>query len=46
MYNYINGVGNDVPFLLLGGAGSGKSSIMAKIAHDAATRAAAGAIPG
>ena len=44
--NYITGIGNDVPLLLLGGPGSGKSSVMAKAADVAATAAMQGKIPG
>ena len=43
---YICGDGCDVPLLLLGGAGSGKSSIMAKIADMAALKALENKIPG
>ena len=44
--SYVSGEGGDVPFLLLGRAGSGKSSIMAKIADMVVTKAMQGAIPG
>ncbi len=46
MEDYIKGVGNDVPFMLVGGAGTGKSSIMAKVADDTNTMAINGKIPG
>ena len=37
--NYIDGVGQDVPLLVLGGAGCGKSSVMAKIVDNTLHRA-------
>ena len=46
MLDYITGVGCDVPFLLIGNAGCGKSSIIAKIADMTVTKAINGAIPG
>ena len=46
MMSYINGVGSDVPLLLLGNAGSGKSSIMAKVADMISTAAMHGSIKG
>jgi GTPase SAR1 family protein len=39
-------MGTDVPLLLLGGAGSGKSSLIAKAADDVVNKAATGGIPG
>ena len=43
---HIDEVGNDKPFLLLGGAGSGKSSLMAKVADVTNERVLQGRIPG
>ena len=44
--NYICGsLGSDVPFLLVAGAGSGKSSVLAKAADMASTKALYAAIP-
>ncbi|ELU16709.1 hypothetical protein CAPTEDRAFT_199172 [Capitella teleta] len=43
---YICSEANSVPFLLVGNAGSGKSSIIAKIAEITATRATLKKIPG
>ena len=43
---YIKGIGNDVPLMLIGGAGSGKSSLMAKAADTACTAAINKKIPG
>ena len=43
---YINGIGNDTPLMLVGAAGTGKSSIMAKIADDTVTKSFEGKIPG
>ena len=43
---YLEGVGTDVPLILEGGAGSGKSSLVAKVADVATTAALQGKIPG
>ena len=37
--------GSDVPFLLVAGAGAGKSSVLAKAADSACTKALYGTIP-
>ena len=42
----MDGIGNDVPLMLVGGAGTGKSSIMARVADETSTRARQGKIPG
>ena len=44
--DYIDGVGQDVPLLVLGGAGCGKSSVMAKIVDDTVNKAHHHKIPG
>ena len=44
--DYILGIGNDVPLILNGGAGSGKSSLMAKVADVASTMAMQNKIKG
>ena len=46
MEDFLTGVSTGVPLLLLGGPGSGKSSIMAKVSDIAVSRAANGQIPG
>ena len=46
MDDYICGPGNNVPLLILGGAGIGKSSIMAKAADVYTTKAMEDQIPG
>ncbi len=43
---YIEDVGIDRPFMLLGGPGSGKSSLMAKVTDVASQRAMQNRIPG
>ena len=44
--NYIDGKGPDVPLLLLGGPGTGKSSIMAKAVDSTLSAAIEHKIPG
>lgn len=44
--DYVDGRGQDVPLLLLGGAGSGKSSIMARAVDATLTAAIDRKIPG
>ncbi|CAH1785089.1 unnamed protein product [Owenia fusiformis] len=44
--NYICGPGIDKPLLMVGAAGTGKSSIMARLADTTSHKAATGAIPG
>ena len=44
--DYVTGLGTDVPLLLLGDAGCGKSSVMAKVAEVATQMAALRKIPG
>ncbi|XP_022107201.1 telomerase protein component 1-like isoform X2 [Acanthaster planci] len=46
MEEYVTDLGTGVPLLLLGGPGSGKSSIMARVADVAANKAGSGEIPG
>ncbi len=44
--DYVDGKGRDVPLLLLGGPGTGKSSIMAKAVDNTLTAAIDRKIPG
>lgn len=44
--SHISSSSSEVPLVLLGSAGSGKSSIMAKIADMTVTKAMQGGIPG
>ncbi len=43
---HVIGIGIDVPFLLLGGPGTGKSSIMARVADVTVSKALLKEIPG
>ena len=44
--DYVTKPSQDVPLMLVGGAGSGKSSIMARVADDMVLKAAQKQIPG
>lgn len=44
--DYVVGMSSSAPVLLLGGPGTGKSSIMAKVAEVSVTKAATREIPG
>ena len=46
MKEHIIGIGVDVPLLLLGGPGTGKSSIMARVADVTVAKALTKEIPG
>ena len=44
--DYVSGVGCDVPLLLIGGAGSGKSSVMSRLADLMYEKSLSKQIPG
>ena len=46
MEDYVKSIGPDVALLILGQPGMGKSSVMAKVAHDIEEQARLNKIPG